>query len=160
MADTAIDQPGQRPGKQQGEQRGQLAKLTQPPLSFYDMLSHVNHDLTIRAYRAGSLTVEVALVCKTCGRELRTAGNPIASHTLQIRAIALYIDEFGQNRGSPFIVNCQTWASRRTEIEAAVYSRISKDRVQSILVDDNTNPSLFEAFWHQLTPDAPGPISS
>ena len=44
-----------------------------PGLSFYDMLAHTGHDLTVKTYRAGTVTVETARVCRTCGRELRTA---------------------------------------------------------------------------------------
>lgn len=122
----------------------------QPALSFYDMLSHAGHDLTVKTYRAGTLTVETALVCRTCGRELRTAGNPTINAALEFRCIALYVDGMGQNKAMAFIVKSETWSGRRAAVDETVYGRIPKERVQSILVDDSTNPVLFEAFWSQL----------
>ena len=122
----------------------------QPALSFYDMLAHAGHDLTVKTYRAGAVTVETALVCRTCGRELRTAGNPTIDSALEFRCIALYVDATGQNKSMPFIIKSATWSGRRVAIVETVYGRIPKERVQSILVDDNTNPALFEAFWSQL----------
>ena len=119
-------------------------------LNFGEMLAHAGHELTVRVYRASNVPMETALVCKTCGRELRTASNPVANHAIQMRAIALYLDELGQNKAMPFIVECETWTSRRTHVEDTVYARIPKERVQSIMVDDNTSPALFESFWAQL----------
>ena len=119
-------------------------------LNFGEMLAHAGHELTVRVYKASAVPMEAALVCKTCGRELRTATNPVANHTLQIRAIALYLDELGQNRAMPFLVSCQTWASRRAEIETAIHGRIGEERILSIMIEDGTNPALFEAFWSQL----------
>ncbi len=124
--------------------------LKQPVLSFYDMLAHAGHDLTVKTYRAGTLTVEAALVCRTCGRELRTAGNPTINAAIVFRCIALYVDELGQNKAIPFIVKSETWNGRRAAVDETVYNRIPKERVQSILVDDSTNPALFEAFWTEL----------
>jgi hypothetical protein len=118
--------------------------------NFGEMLAHAGHELTVRVYRASNVPMETALVCKTCGRELRTASNPVANHAIQMRAIALYLDEFGRNKAMPFIVECETWASRRSEIETEVHGRIPKERILSIMMEDGTNPALFEAFWAQL----------
>ncbi len=122
----------------------------QPTLSFYDMLAHAGHDLTVRTYRAGTLTVETALICRTCGRELRTASNPTINAAIESRCIALYVDTIGQNKAMPFIIKSETWNGRRAAVDETVYGLIPKERVQSILVDDSTNPALFEAFWSQL----------
>jgi hypothetical protein len=122
----------------------------QPALSFYDMLAHAGHDLTIKTYRAGTLTVETALVCRTCGRELRTASNPTINAAIEFRCIALYVDAMGQNKAMPFMVKSETWNGRRAAVDETVYSRILKERVQSILIEDNTNPALFDAFWSEL----------
>ena len=124
----------------------------QPALSFYDMLAHAGHDLTVKTYRAGAITVETALVCRTCGRELRTASNPTINAAIEFRCIAMYVDARRQNKAMPFYVQSETWSGRRAAVDAVVYGHIPKERVQSILVDDSTNPALFKAFWSQLRP--------
>jgi len=108
------------------------------------------HELTVRVYAASTVAMEAALVCRTCGRELRTAGNPTINAANEFRCIALYVDGLGQNKAMPFIVKSETWNGRRATVDETVYGRIPKERVQSILVDDSTNPVLFEAFWSQL----------
>lgn len=126
--------------------------VRQPGLSFYDLLSHAGHELTVRTYRAGAMTLEASLICKTCGRELRSASNPTIKGAIQFRIIAIYADEAGNSKGKAFVVKAETWTGRRAALEATVYAAIPKERVQSIMVDDSTNSALFESFWAQLPP--------
>lgn len=126
--------------------------LKQPGLSFHDLLAHAGHDLTVKTYRAGALTLEATLVCKTCGRQLRSAGNPAIKGAIQFRIIVIYADEAGASKARAFIIQAETWTGRRAAIESTVYAVIPQERVQSVMVDDSTNPALFESFWAQLTP--------
>lgn len=126
--------------------------LKQPGLSFHDLLAHAGHDLTVKTYRAGALTFEATLVCKTCGRQLRSASNPTIKGNVQFRIIVIYANEAGESKAKAFIVKAETWTGRRAAIEDTVYPAIPKERVQSIMVDDSTNNALFESFWAQLPP--------
>lgn len=76
--------------------------------------------------------------------------NDTINAALEFRCIALYVDAMGQNKALPLIVKSETWNGRRAAVDETVYSRIPKERVQSILIEDNTNPALFDAFWSEL----------
>ena len=119
-------------------------------ISFHDLLLHAGHNLTVRVYKAATVPMQAALVCETCGRELRTADNPTDQGTFRLRAIAIYVDELGRNRAKPFVVECRSWAGRKLEIEKAVHAGIAKEAIQSIMIEDLVNPSLFDAFWAGL----------
>ncbi|MFN8467257.1 MAG: hypothetical protein U0X20_16995 [Caldilineaceae bacterium] len=119
-------------------------------ISFHDLILHAGHNLTVRVYKAGTVPMQAALVCETCGRELRTADNPIQNGTIELRAIAIYIDELGRNRAKPFTVTCRSWAGRTHEIREVIHANIAAAAVQSIMIEDLVNPALFDAFWAGL----------